>query len=70
MSFGRDTELVRKGVILRRGCMIGSGVCFLPGVEVGEEAIVGAGAVVRESVPARTKVAGVPARVLGSVDGV
>lgn len=68
MSFGRDPALARTAVILRRGCRIGSAVCFMPGVEVGEEAIVGAGALVRESVGARTKVAGVPARVIGVVD--
>ncbi|MFT4049100.1 MAG: DapH/DapD/GlmU-related protein [Solirubrobacterales bacterium] len=67
MSFGRDSALARTPVILRRGCRIGSAVCFLPGIEVGEEAVVGAGAVVRESVAPRTKVAGVPARVLGVV---
>src|SRR5689334_7424810 len=65
MSFGSERGVAKATVVLRRGCRIGSAVCFLPGVEVGEGAIVGASALVRESVPPRTKVAGVPARVIG-----
>jgi UDP-2-acetamido-3-amino-2,3-dideoxy-glucuronate N-acetyltransferase len=48
--------------VLRRGCQIGAGVQILPGVEIGEEAIVGAGSVVAEDVPAGAAVRGVPAR--------
>jgi acetyltransferase-like isoleucine patch superfamily enzyme len=51
-----------RGPTLRRGCRIGAGAVLLPGVEVGEEAFVGAGAVVTKDVPARTVVMGVPAR--------
>jgi len=40
---------------------------ILPGVEVGEEAFVAGGAVVRADVAARTVVAGVPARLLRDV---
>jgi UDP-2-acetamido-3-amino-2,3-dideoxy-glucuronate N-acetyltransferase len=52
----------RVGVTLRRGCRIGGGVVLCPGVEVGEEAFVAAGAVVTADVPARAVVMGVPAR--------
>ncbi len=53
--------------ILRRACRIGGGSMICPGVEIGEEAFVGAGAVVIEEVPARTVVVGVPARKLREV---
>ena len=43
-------ELV--GATLRRACRIGGGAVLLPGVEVGEEAFVAAGAVVTRDVPA------------------
>lgn len=56
------------GPILRRGCRVGAGATLLPGVEIGEEALVAAGAVVTANVPARTTVAGAPARSLGAVE--
>jgi acetyltransferase-like isoleucine patch superfamily enzyme len=54
-------------VIIRRGAYIGANVTILQGVEIGESSVVGAGAVVTHSVPARTVVIGVPARVLKTV---
>jgi acetyltransferase-like isoleucine patch superfamily enzyme len=51
-----------RGVTLRRACRIGGGAVLVPGVEVGEEAFVAAGAVVTKDVPARAFVMGVPAR--------
>jgi len=50
--------------IVRRGASIGSGVTLLCNLSVGENAIVGAGSVVTEDVPANAIVAGNPARVL------
>ena len=47
---------------VKRGASIGSGATILCGVTIGEEALVGAGAVVTADVPARAIVAGVPAR--------
>ena len=49
-------------VIIRRGAYVGAGALLLQGVEIGECAVVAAGAVVSRSVPAYTIVAGVPAR--------
>jgi len=54
-------------VVLRRGCYLGAGAMILPGVTVGERAVVAAGAVVIHDVPAETIVAGVPARTIGRV---
>lgn len=49
-------------VTFRHGSYVGSGVILLPGVTVGYESVVGAGAVVTRNVEARTVVAGVPAK--------
>ena len=51
----------------RRACRIGGGAVLLPGVEVGEEAFVGAGAVVTRDIPARKVALGVPANVVREV---
>jgi len=51
-----------KGPTIRRGARVGGGVIICPAVEIGEEAFVGAGAVVTKDVPARTLVVGNPAR--------
>jgi acetyltransferase-like isoleucine patch superfamily enzyme len=59
-------ELV-KGPTIRRGARVGGGAVLCPGVEVGVEAFVGAGAVVTRDVPAGMVVVGVPARVLRAV---
>jgi acetyltransferase-like isoleucine patch superfamily enzyme len=59
---GPDDEL--RGPLLRRGCRIGGGAVLTPGVEIGEEAFVAAGAVVTRDVPARNLVMGVPARIV------
>jgi acetyltransferase-like isoleucine patch superfamily enzyme len=56
-----------KGATIRRGARVGGGAVLCPGVEVGEEAFVGAGAVVTKNVPPRALVVGNPARVLREV---
>jgi UDP-2-acetamido-3-amino-2,3-dideoxy-glucuronate N-acetyltransferase len=55
------------GATLRRACRIGGGAVLVPGVEIGEEAFVAAGAVVTNDVAARALVMGVPARVVRRV---
>ncbi len=62
----RRLELM-KGPTIRRGARVGGGAILCPGIEVGEEAFVGAGAVVTKDVPARKVVVGSPARVLRDV---
>jgi acetyltransferase-like isoleucine patch superfamily enzyme len=55
------------GPVLRRACRVGGGAVLVPGVEIGEEAYVAAGAVVSRDVPPRSVVMGVPARVVHEV---
>jgi acetyltransferase-like isoleucine patch superfamily enzyme len=56
-----------KGPTIRRGARIGGGATLCPGIEIGEEAFVGAGAVVIADVPARAVVVGNPARQIRDV---
>jgi acetyltransferase-like isoleucine patch superfamily enzyme len=73
MSTNDDTmarhgpDYALRGATLRRACRVGGGVVLTPGVEIGEEAFVAAGALVTRDVPARTVVMGVPARVVREV---
>ncbi|HEY8107852.1 MAG TPA: acyltransferase [Gaiellaceae bacterium] len=62
----RRHELI-KGPTIRRGARIGGGAILLPGIEIGEEAFVGAGAVVTKNVEPRKLVVGNPARVMRAV---
>jgi len=62
---GRDFEL--RGPRIGRASRIGGGAVLAPGVQIGEEAFVAAGAVVVSDVPARAVVMGVPARVVREV---
>jgi acetyltransferase-like isoleucine patch superfamily enzyme len=62
----RRHELV-KGPTIRRGARIGGAAILCPGVEIGEEAFVGAGAVVVRDVPPRAVVVGSPARQIREV---
>ena len=57
-----------EGPTIRRGARIGGGAILCPAVEIGEEAFVGAGAVVTKDVPPRMLVVGNPARVLRAVN--
>jgi dTDP-4-dehydrorhamnose 3,5-epimerase-like enzyme len=51
--------------IIRRGASIGANATILPGVTIGDHAMVGAGAVVTHNVPPHAKVVGNPARIVG-----
>lgn len=56
-----------KGPHFKRGSRIGSNSTFLPGVVVGEDAVVAAGAVVTKDVPPKKLVMGVPARIMRDI---
>ena len=60
-------KALMKGPTIRRSARVGGGAVICPGVEIGEEAFVGAGAVVTRDVPPRKLVVGSPARVLRDV---
>ena len=56
--------LTCKPVVLKRNCWIGAGATILPGVTIGENAIVAAGAVVSKDVEPDTVVGGIPAKLI------
>jgi acetyltransferase-like isoleucine patch superfamily enzyme len=67
-TMGRHgTDHANLGARLRRACRIGGAAVLVPGVEVGEEAFVAAGAVVTADVPARGVIMGVPGSVVREV---
>jgi acetyltransferase-like isoleucine patch superfamily enzyme len=64
----RDLETTFKGVRIGKGVWIGANVTILPGVEIGDQAVIGAGAVVNRSIPPRVLAVGVPARVVRQLE--
>lgn len=56
--------VLRKPIVVKRNAWIGAAATILPGVTIGENAVVAAGAVVSRDVPANSIVAGVPAKVV------
>lgn|SRR5689334_3181671 len=59
----KDRFKYHKGVTMKRGARIGANTTVLPGLTLGEDALVAAGSVVTKDVPARKVVLGSPARV-------
>ena len=59
----KDRFKYHKGVTMKKGARIGANVTVLPGLTLGEDALVAAGSVVTKDVPARKVVLGSPARV-------
>lgn len=58
--------LIVKPIVIKRNAWIGAGAILLPGVTVGENSVVSAGAVVNQDVPANSVVGGIPAKVIKS----
>jgi acetyltransferase-like isoleucine patch superfamily enzyme len=56
-----------EGVIVRRGAKVGANCTLLPGVEIGQDAVIGAGSVVVRDVAAGAVMAGNPARVIKDI---
>ena len=63
-----DQDLTARDVLIEDGVWIGQNVCILPGVTIGEKAIVGAGSVVTKSIPAYCIAVGNPAKVIKRYD--
>lgn len=55
------------GTVIKKGASIGANATILPGVTIGENAMVGAGSVVTKDVPAQTVVLGNPARIVRKI---
>ena len=64
----RRADMHPARVVLGGNVWLGANVTFLPGVTIGDDAVVGAGSVVTRDVPPRTVVVGSPARVVRSLD--
>lgn len=62
-----DLGYTIKPIVLKKGCLIGMESMVLPGVTVGEGAIVGAGSLVTRDIPAWTIASGRPARVVRQI---
>ena len=58
---------VVKPIVLKKGCLVGMESFVMPGVTIGEGAIVGAGSLVTKDIPAWTIAAGRPAKVLKQI---
>lgn len=56
-----------KSIVIKRNAWIGAAATILPGVTIGENSIVAAGAIVNKDVPSNTIVGGVPAKVIRSI---
>jgi acetyltransferase-like isoleucine patch superfamily enzyme len=67
-TMGKGPTTSQKGFHAKRGVRIGSNATLLPGVIIGENAVVAAGSVVTRDVPDKKIVMGVPARVVRDVD--
>jgi len=60
--------LTGKSIVIRKNAWIGASATILPGVTIGENAVVAAGAVVSKDVPDHVVVRGVPAKILKTID--
>ena len=67
MDPGDRRALITKPIIIKKNAWIGAGATILPGVTIGENAVVAAGAVVSKDVASNTVVGGVPAKFIKNI---
>ena len=65
----KNTEIIRKSVIIGDNVEIGSNSVILPGVTIGDNSTIGAGAVVINNIPANSVAGGVPAKIVKKKTG-
>jgi acetyltransferase-like isoleucine patch superfamily enzyme len=68
ISPAQRRSTVSKQIVIKKGAWIGIAATIMPGVTVGENSIVSAGAVVTKDVPDHTIVAGVPAKIIKTIE--
>jgi acetyltransferase-like isoleucine patch superfamily enzyme len=66
-DYSSELETSWRGVVIGRRCWIGANATILPGVEIGDGTVIGAGSVVTKSIPERSLAVGVPARVVKQI---
>ena len=64
----KDSLLIFRDITVEDNCMIGARATLLPGAHIGKNSIVGAGAVVKGTIPEGSIVIGNPAKVIGKTD--
>lgn len=62
-----DLGYIVKPIVLKKGCLVGMESFVMPGVTIGEGAIVGAGSLVTKDIPAWTIASGRPAKVVKQI---
>jgi acetyltransferase-like isoleucine patch superfamily enzyme len=67
-DYAHDLEVSFQKVVIGRHVWVGANVTILPNVEIGDFAVIGAGAVVNKSIPANSLAVGVPARVIRRIE--
>ena len=69
LKYFGDTAMDKVGAItVGDNCFIGNSVKIMPGVKIGDNVIVGTGAIVTKDVPSNCIVAGIPARIICTLD--
>ena len=63
-----DIQHIRKPVVLKKGCCIGMRSIIMPGVTIGEGAIIGAGSIVTKDIPAWSIAVGSPAKIVKTIE--